>query len=252
MQSTISGTTMQTVLVELNPGEAVFCQTHAMAWMSDNVQMDTNTGGGLLAGLKRSLSGGSFFITNYTAAGPGPSRIAFASRFPGQILPFNLGAGQSLICRKETFLVAQQGVLLEIAFQQKLGASFFGGEGFILQRVTGPGTVWLDLSGEVVSEELAQNQRLLVHVGHVGIITPSVGFDIQLVGGMKNMIFGGEGIFLATLTGPGKAWLQSMPILNLAEAISHYLPQERDGSSATQAGAAGIVGGIVGSLLRGE
>ena len=251
MQSTISGTTMQTVLVELTPGEALFCQTHAMAWMSDNVQMDTNTGGGFFAGLKRSLSGGSFFITTYTATGPGPSRIAFASRFPGQILPFNLGAGQSLICRKETFLVAQQGVTLEIAFQQKLGASFFGGEGFILQRVSGPGTVWLDLSGEVVTEELAQGQRLLVHVGHVGIITPGVDFDIQLVAGARNMIFGGEGIFLATLTGPGKAWLQSMPILNLAEAISHYLPQNTEGS-ATQAGAAGIVGGIVGGLLRGE
>ena len=250
MNSTITGTTMQTVLIELQPGESVYCQTHAMAWMSDNVRMDTNTGGGLFAGLKRSLSGGSLFMTTYTATGPAVSKLAFAPRFPGHVLPFQLGAGESVICRKETFLVAQSGVTFEIAFQQKLGASFFGGEGFILQRVTGPGTVWLDLSGEVVIEDLAPGQRLLVHAGHVGIITPSVQFDIQMVKGARNLVFGGEGIFLASLTGPGKAWLQSMPILNLAEAIAHYLPPTHE--SASNVGASGIVGGIVGSLLSGE
>jgi len=248
MNATITGTTLQTVLIELTPGENVYCQTHAMAWMTDNVRMDTNTGGGLLSGLKRSLTGGSFFITTYTAAGPEKSRLAFAPRFPGQILPFKLGAGESLICRKETFLVAESGVTLEMAFQQRLGASFFGGEGFILQRVTGPGTVWLDLSGEVVTEELAAGQRLLVQAGHVGIITPSVQFDIQRVQGARNMIFGGEGIFLATLTGPGKVWLQSMPILNLAEAIARYLPR----NEAEEATAGGVIGGIVGNLMRGQ
>jgi len=248
MNATITGTTMPTVLVELAPGESVYCQTHAMAWMTDDVRMDTNTGGGLFAGLKRSLSGGSFFITTYTANGPGKSRLAFAPRFPGHVLPFKLAAGESVICRKETFLVAESGVSLEIAFQQKLGASVFGGEGFILQRVTGPGTVWLDLSGEVVIEELQAGQRLLVHAGHVGIITPSVQFDIQRIQGARNMIFGGEGIFLATLTGPGKAWLQSMPILNLAEAIANYLPHQE----ATEATAGGVIGGIVGNILRGR
>jgi uncharacterized protein (TIGR00266 family) len=248
MNSTISGNVMQTVMVELSPGESVYCQTHAMAWMTDNVQMDTNTGGGLFAGLKRTLTGGSFFITTYTGTGPGPSRIAFAPRFPGHVLPFRLAAGESLICRKETFLVAETGVTLEMAFQQRLGASFFGGEGFILQRVTGPGTVWLDLSGEVVTEELVAGQRLLVHAGHVGIITPGISFDIQRVRGVRNMIFGGEGIFLATLTGPGKVWLQSMPIMNLAESIAHYLPQ---GERIEEAGAGGVIGGIVGDILRG-
>ncbi len=248
MNASISGTTLQTVLVELSPGESVYCQTHAMAWMTDNVQMDTTTGGGLFSGLKRSLTGGSFFITTYTARGPGNSRIAFAPRFPGQVLPFKLGAGESLVCRKETFLVAESGVTLEIAFQQRLGAAFFGGDGFILQRVTGPGTVWLDLSGEVVTEELAAGQKLLVHAGHVGIFTPSVAFDIQLVRGARNMIFGGEGIFLASLTGPGRLWLQSMPILNLAESIAHYLPQ----NEVKDATAGGVIGGIVGGLLRGR
>jgi uncharacterized protein (TIGR00266 family) len=210
--------------------------------------MDTSTGGGLFSGLKRSLTGGSFFVTTYTAQGARPSRLAFAPRFPGHILPFRLAAGESLICRKETFLVAETGVTLEMAFQQRLGASFFGGEGFILQRVTGPGTVWLDLSGEVVTEDLQPGQRLLVHAGHVGIITPSLQFDIQRVRGVRNMIFGGEGIFLATLTGPGKAWLQSMPILNLAESIAHYLPNQE----ARDATAGGVIGGIVGNILRGQ
>ncbi len=248
MNSTITGTTMQTVLMELAPGESVYCQTHAMAWMSDNVNMNTNTGGGLLAGLKRSLTGGSVFITTYTA-GAGGSKLAFAPRFPGHVLPFKLEAGQSVICRKETFLVAESSVTFEMAFQQKFGAGFVGGEGFILQRVTGPGTVWLDLSGEVVTEELQTGQRLLVHAGHVGIITPTIQFDIQRVKGVRNMLFGGEGIFLATLTGPGKAWLQSMPIMNLAEAIAHYLPQQREVANTT---AGGVVGGIVGNLLSGQ
>ena len=250
MNATISGTTLQTVLMDLSPGESVYCQTHAMAWMTANVQMDTNTAGGLLAGFKRSLTGGSLFITTYTATGPGESRIAFAPRFPGHVVPFNLAAGESVICRKETFLVAQTGVTFEIAFQQKLGASFFGGEGFVLQRITGPGTVWLDLSGEVCTEELQPGRKLLVHAGHVGIITPGIQFDIQRVRGVRNMIFGGEGIFLATLTGPGKAWLQSMPILNLAESIAHYLP--RCESSVSEGGVGGVVGGIVGNLLRGR
>ena len=246
MNSSVTGTIMQTVQVELAPGESVYCQTHAMAWMSDNVQMDTNTGGGFLSGLRRSLSGGSLFQTTYAAAGPGNSRLAFAPRFPGHILPFKLAAGESVICRKETFLVAESTVTFEIAFQQKLGAGFFGGEGFILQKVTGPGTVWLDLSGEVIIEELQPGQKLLVHAGHVGIITPGVQFDIQRVKGVRNMLFGGEGIFLATLSGPGKAWLQSMPILNLAESIAHYLPAP----AAQEATAGGVVGGIVGNMLR--
>jgi uncharacterized protein (TIGR00266 family) len=248
MNSTLTGTTMPTLQIELAPGEHVYCQTHAMAWMTDDVRMETNTGGGLLAGLKRSLSGGTFFVTTYTASGAGTSRIAFSPRFPGHILPFKLAAGESLICRKESFLVAESSVRFEIAFQQKLGASFFGGEGFILQRVTGPGTVWLDLSGEVVTEELAAGQRLLVHAGHVGIITPGMDFDIQRVRGVRNMVFGGEGIFLATLGGPGKVWLQSMPILNLAEEIARYLPQNGPAEATT----GGVIGGIVGNLMGGQ
>ena len=137
--------------------------------MTDNIQMNTTTGGGLFSGRVSScsLSGGGMFVVDYTATAP--ARIAFAARFPGQILPFTLKPGEQMVCRKETFLCAEKSVTLDIAFQQRLGAGFFGGEGFILQRVTGPGTVWLDLSGEVVTEDLAPGQRLLVHAGHVGV-----------------------------------------------------------------------------------
>jgi uncharacterized protein (TIGR00266 family) len=249
MNSTISGSTMQTVHITLSPGESVYCQTHAMAWMSDDVEMDTNTRGGFLAGIARTMSGGSFFVTHYTGAGRSDSKVVFASRFPGHVMPITLGPGQTVLCRKETFLVAESSVTFEIAFQQRFGAGLLGGDGFILQKLTGPGTVWLDLSGEVCTEELAPGQKLLVHAGHVGIFDPSIQFSIQRVGGFKNMLFGGEGLFLASLVGPGKVYLQSMPIMNLAEALAPYLPR---GEAATDTTASGIVGGIVGGLLRGR
>ena len=229
MKFEISGTVMQTVAIDLDPGEQIYSQTNTMAWMNDAIVMDTHTGGGFLAGLKRSLAGGSLFITDFTAQG-GPGHVAFAPRFPGTIFAKTLAAGESLICRKETFLCAQKSVTLELAWQRRLGAGFFGGEGFTLQKVTGPGTVWLDLSGEVVERDLAAGEKLLVHAGHVGIQTTTVEFDIQMIRGFKNVVFGGEGLFLATLTGPGHVWLQSMPIMNLAEEVGRYLPVRKESS----------------------
>ena len=252
MQYEITGTVMQTVEIDLAPGETVYSQTHAMSWMNDGVNMHTNTGGGLFAGLKRTLTGGSFFVTDYSGQRSG-ARVAFAPRFPGSILARRLAPGESLICRRETFLCAEKSVGLELAWQQRIGSGFFGGAGFILQKVTGPGTVFLDLSGEVVHKTLAAGERLLVHAGHIGVHTPSVDFDIQMVPGFRNILFGGEGLFLASLTGPGEVWLQSMPIMNLAEAIAHYLPQGNGepGVGRTAAGVAGLglLGGIVGGIL---
>ena len=253
MRYKINGTIMQTVAVDLDPGEIVFSQTNCMCWMNDSIAMNTHTGGGFFSGLKRSFGGGSFFITEFTATGAG--HVAFAPRFPGTILPVALAAGQSLICRKETFLCAEKSVTLEIAWQKRMGAGFFGGEGFILQKVTGPGTAFLDLSGELVERDLAPGERLLVHAGHVGIMDPTIQFDIQMVRGFKNILFGGEGLFLATLTGPGHIALQSMPIMNLAEEISRYMPG-RSGDSNSSAIAGGIgaatVGGVLGSLFGGS
>ena len=249
MHYEIHGSTMQTVTIDLAPGEAVFSQTHSMAWMNDAVEMDTHTGGGLWEGIKRSLGGGGLFVTDYIARG-GEGHVAFAPRFPGTIVARRLAPGEQLICRKETFLCAEKSVGLEIFVRRQLGAGFFGGEGFILQKVTGPGMVFLDLSGEVVERVLAPGERLLVHAGHVGVQEPTVAFDIQMVRGFRNILFGGEGLFLATLTGPGRIWLQSMPILNLAEAIARYLPQgEKTSSGLGTAAAIGGVGGLIGSIL---
>ena len=256
MRYKLSGTTMQTVEIELAAGETVYSQTATMAWMSDRVRMHTNTGGGLFAGIARSFTGGSFFITDFSVDA-GVGQMAFAPRFPGSIIPVTLAPGQSLICRKETFLCAEKTVTLELAWQQRVGAGFFGGAGFILQRVTGPGTVFLDLSGEVVTKDLAPGERLFVHAGHVGVHEPTVSFDIQMVPGFRNILFGGEGLFLATLTGPGKVHLQSMPFMNLAEEIAHYLPgsPERAGGGGGTLGAIGtsaVVGGILGGLFGGD
>jgi uncharacterized protein (TIGR00266 family) len=252
MHYDINGTVMQTLAIDLAPGETVYSQTHAMAWMNDRVRMNTNTGGGFFAGIKRSLTGGSFFITEFTAE-QGNGHVAFAPRFPGTILARTLAVGESLICRKETFLCAEKSVSLELAFQKRFGAGLFGGEGFILQRVTGPGTVWLDLSGEVVTKKLAPGERLLVHAGHVGIQSPSVTFDIQMMQGFRNILFGGEGLFLASLIGPGEVHLQSMPIMNLAEEIARYMPtgSEGAGGSVGNLAVGGIIGGVLGGLLGG-
>ena len=253
MRYEVTGTTMQTVSIDLARGESLFSQTASMAWMSPTIRMDTHTGGGLFAGIKRALAGGGIFITEFIADDAG--HIAFAPRFPGQIVPVTLASGQSLICRKETFLCAEKSVELEIAFQQRLGAGFFAGEGFIMQKVTGPGTVFLDLSGEVIEKVLAPGERLLVHAGHVGMQEPSVQIDIQMMRGFRNVLFGGEGLFLATLTGPGKVWLQSMPIMNLAEEIGRYLPQNNEGGgggggAVVGSGVAGAaIGGILGSMF---
>jgi len=186
MRYQISGTIMQTVAIDLAPGETVYSQTNTMAWMNDQVAMNTHTGGGFFEGLKRTFGGGSFFITDFTANGAG--HVAFAPRFPGTIVPAMLQPGHSLICRKETFLVAQQSVSLELAWQKRLGAGFFGGDGFVLQKVSGPGMVFLDLSGELVERDLAPGERLLVHAGHVGAFEPSVSFDIQMVSGFRNIL----------------------------------------------------------------
>ena len=255
MRHDINGTIMQTLSITLSPGESVFAQTHGMAWMSDAIEMDTHTGGGVFEGLKRAFGGGSFFITDYSAP-RGTGEVAFAPRFPGQILAMTLGAGQSLVCRKETFLCAERGITLDIVLQQRLGAGFFAGEGFILQKVTGPGTVWLDLSGEVVEKTLAAGERLRVHAGHIGMQEPTVSTDIQMVRGFRNMIFGGEGLFLATLTGPGKIWLQSMPVMNLAEEIARYLPGDKAVEASAGAGIGRLVGGgaagaAIGGILGG-
>jgi uncharacterized protein (TIGR00266 family) len=245
MKHVIHGTTLQTLEIDLAPGEMVFSQTHQMAWMTQYMKMDTNTGGGLIKGLMRSLSGASLFVTHFTAERTA-GMVAFCPRFPGSLVARNLAAGETLICRKETFLCAQSTVTLDIFFRQQLGAGVFGGEGFVLQKVTGPGWVYLDLSGEVVEKDLRPGEVLLVHVGHVGVQDPSVEFSISMVKGFRNVLFGGEGLFLATLRGPGRVFLQSMPVVNLAEEIFRHSPSHSGGG-----GGGGDTGNVVGDIIGG-
>ena len=222
MEYKVNGTTMQVVEVELNAGEAVYTESGGMTWMSEGIEMDTGMKGGLLSGLKRSLSGESMFLTTYRAKTH--SKITFASEYIGRIIDLTLADGESIICQKDAFMCAQEGVKLDIHFQKKLGAGLFGGEGFILQKVTGPGLAILELSGEIVEKTLEEGEKLKVNPGYVAAFQPTVKYDMERVKGIKNIVFGGEGMFLATVTGPGKVWLQTMPMPTLAGALLKYLP----------------------------
>ena len=223
MEYEIHGTTMQTLDVQLANGEMVYTESGGMAWMSGDIEMSTSTRGGLLKGLGRKLAGESLFMTTYTCRGPS-GLVTFTPEAPGKVLPFTLEAGQSLICQRDSFMCAEDSVQLEMHFRKKLGTGLFGGEGFVLQKVTGPGMVFLEVAGEVREYNLQPGQVMKVDPGHIALYEPTVKYDISTVKGVKNILFGGEGLFLATLTGPGKIWLQSLPLSNLAGKLARYLP----------------------------
>lgn len=239
----IVGTTLQAAILQLEPGQTIFSESGGMSWMSGNIAMNTHTGGGLGGLFKRAISGESLFIVDFTCSG-GRGLVAFASEFPGKIIPLHLAPGQSIICQKDAFMCAEKSVTLEMHFRRKLGAGLFGGEGFILQRLTGPGLAFVELDGEVVEYVLQPGQVMKVDTGHVAMFEPTVEFDIEMVRGFKNILFGGEGLFLATLRGPGKIWLQTMPIVNVAKKVAEYLPRGSSGSSGS--GIGDVVGGLFG------
>lgn len=223
MKYEIHGTTLQTLDVYLNQGESLFTESGGMAWMTGEIDMATDTRGGLMKGLARSFAGESLFLTTYTCQGSG-ALITFTPEAPGSIIPVELAAGESRICQKDAFMVAESSMTLEIHFRKKLGAGLFGGEGFILQRLTGPGTAWVEIAGEVRTYALKPGQTMKVDPGHIAMYEPTVNYDITRVKGVRNIIFGGEGLFLATLTGPGRVWLQSLPLANLAQKLAAYMP----------------------------
>ena len=225
MEYKIIGTTLQAVILELDPGETVYSESGGMAWMSSNIVMQTSGRGGGLGGVfKRAVSGESLFLVEFTSQGS-KGYVAFASDFPGKIIPVNLGQGQQMIAQKQAFLCAEKTVGLDIQFRRRLGAGLFGGEGFILEKLTGPGVAFVCLDGEIMEYTLGQNEMLKVDTGHVAMYEPTVAFDIEMVKGVSNILFGGEGLFLATLRGPGRIWLQTMPSQSLAKAIMPYLPK---------------------------
>jgi len=223
MECKIHGTVMQSVDVYLSRGESVYTESGGMAWMSGSIEMQTGTKGGILAGLGRSLAGESFFMTTYTCKSE-RGLVVFTPEAPGQVLNFQLQAGQSLICQKDAFMLAESSVTLEMHFRKKLGAGLFGGEVFILEKVTGPGQVFLEIPGEVREYALEAGQVMQVDPGHIALFEPTVKYDITTVKGVSNMLFSGEGLFLATVTGPGRVWLETLPMSNLASKLAKYLP----------------------------
>ncbi|MCC7495533.1 MAG: TIGR00266 family protein [Fimbriimonadaceae bacterium] len=224
MRYEIRGTVLQMVDIHLEAGEAVFTESGGMAWMKGPIDMKTGTRGGALKAIGRMLGGESLFLTTYTAQGA--AMVTFVPEAIGKVLAIPLQAGQSLICAKDSFMCAEDGVQLEVHFRGKVGAGLFGGMGFVLQKISGPGTAFLEISGEVTEYALGAGETMKVDPGHIAFFEPSVSHSVETVKGLANIFGGGEGLFLATLTGPGKIWLRSMPLPNLAQAISRYSPSK--------------------------
>lgn len=222
MQYQILGEPMPVVQCELQVGESLKTEKGSMVWMSPNMQMQTNAGGGVGAALGRAFAGESIFQNIYTAQG-GPGMIAFGSSFVGSIRVYQLTPGRSIVCQKRAFLASEMGVDLSIFFQKKFGAGFFGGEGFIMQRLSGNGTVFVEIDGHAVEYDLAPGQSMVIDTGNLAIMDDTCSIDIQQVKGIKNVMFGGEGLFNTRVTGPGRIVLQTMSAGSFAASILPYM-----------------------------
>ena len=222
MRYQIQGETLPVVICELEGGETMITEGGGMAWMSPNMKMETSTNGGVGKAFGRMFSGESIFQNNYTAMG-GPGMIAFASSFPGSIRAFEISPGNEMVFQKSAFLAGEAGVDVSIFFNKKVGAGLFGGEGFIMQKFSGNGTVFAEFDGHVVEYELQAGQQIVVDTGHLAGMTASCSMEIRSVPGVKNMLFGGEGFFNTVITGPGRIWLQTMPISNVAAVLRNYI-----------------------------
>lgn len=219
----IKGGDLPVVVCYPEAGQCLKTERGAMSWMSPNMQMSTNAGGGFGGVLGRMVTGESIFMNEYRAQG-GPGMIAFASSFPGSIIPYHVTPGNDIIIQKRGFLAMEENLQLSVAFQRKLGAGFFGGEGFIMQRVSGDGLVFMEIDGSCMKYDLQPGQSLIVDTGYLAAYTGNCTMDIQTVKGFKNAIFGGEGLFNTVITGPGTVYLQTMPIYGVANAIRPYIP----------------------------
>ena len=227
MEYKIEGTPLPVVICQLQSGECMITERGSMSWMSPNMKMETGTAGGLGRAFGRMFAGESLFQNRYTAQG-GAGLIAFASSFPGSIRAFEIGPGRELILQKSGFLAAESTVDVSVHFQKKLGAGFFGGEGFILQRVSGRGIVFAEFDGHVVEYDLRPGQSIVVDTGYLAAMDATCSMDIQTVPGVKNALFGGEGLFNTVVTGPGRVYLQTMPASAVANAIRPYIPTKSD------------------------
>lgn len=228
----IYGNDLQLVEIELDPREGVQAEVGTMTYMEQGIEMQTGLGGGglaggLFSGFKRMLTGESFFITTFANGSNRKARVGFAATSPGQIIPLDLARlGGEFLCQKDAFLCAAKGIEISVALTKRIGAGFFGGEGFILQRLRGDGLAFVQAGGAIIEKNLAPGEVLRVDTGCLVAFAPTVNYDIQLVGGVKNMLFGGEGLFLAKMTGPGKVYVQSLPFSRLVDRITFPLQQQ--------------------------
>lgn len=252
MQHRTIGTTMPVLEVTLQPGESIIAESGQLSWMTSAIDLHTSTGlgggGGLLGLVKRVTGGGTLFMTEYTAQGDSGA-VAFATKVPGHIVEIDVRPGLGYLVHRHGFLCGLPGVQLSAGFQRSLGAGIFGGNGFVLQKIGGEAHAWIELDGEVVTYELAAGETMRVHPGHVGMFEERVSFDVTMMKGVRNALFG-DGLFLARLTGPGKIWLQSLPLANLAHALEPYLSSGRESTGTNVA--SGIAGATLGSLFGGS
>ncbi|RJS72319.1 TIGR00266 family protein [ANME-2 cluster archaeon] len=240
MKYEITGDNLQIVTIHLGAGEMVYAEAGAMNHMSANMRMEAKMKGGLLGGIKRKFSGESLFLTEFTTTGSS-GYVAFAGNVPGRIKPIELH-GTEFLAQKDAFLCAESSVNMDIAFTKKLGAGFFGGEGFILERFSGDGTAFIHACGDFVEMDLAEGETVKVDTGSVVGFDATVGYDITRAGGIKTSLFGGEGLFLTALTGPGHIIIQSMNIANLASALRPFMPVSTSGRSSGSGGLGGLIG----------
>ena len=231
----IIGDDIQAVTITLDPREAVQAEAGAMMYMDSDIDMQTSAEGGLFGGLKRAISGESFFITTFANAGGVRSTVTFAAPHPGKVVPLDLARDGTYLCQKDAFLCSAYGVDISVAFTRRLGAGFFGGEGFILQKLSGEGLAFIHAGGTVIEKALEPGERLRIDTGCLVAFQESVDYDIKLVGGIKTALFGGEGLFFATVTGPGKVLMQTLPFARLADQIgsrhSHSQMRGRESDS---------------------
>jgi uncharacterized protein (TIGR00266 family) len=252
MQTRIAGTTMPVLEIGLAAGETIVAEPGEMSWMTANIALHTTTAAagarGLWGAVTRAIGGGGLFMTEFTAQG-GAGAVAFAAKLPGAIMQVEVSPGHGFMVHRGGFLCATPGVELGIGFQKSLGAGIFGGNGLVLQKLAGTCSAWVELGGEVVIYDLAPGEVLQVHPGHVGMFEETVNFDITTIPGIVNALFGGDGLFVARLTGPGKIWLQTLTVPNLAHALGPYISRESAPAAAAQGG---VAGAVLGSLFGGQ
>jgi uncharacterized protein (TIGR00266 family) len=255
MDAEIRGTTMPVLELRLLPGECVVAESGRLGWFDDGIELETTTAlagsDGVWDAARRTFGGASFFMTRYSATTQ-PGTVAFPAGLPGKIVQVPLGPGRSYLIQRHGFLAGLQGVELSTAFQpSKVGSAMFGGFGFLLQRLEGAGHAWVELSGELSEYELEAGQTLRVHPAHVGLVEGTVQYDLTTVPGIKNKVFGGDGLFLLRLTGPGKVWLQSLSLPMLAHALQPYLVQPGGGGAPAQSLESAAIGGGLAAAARG-